>query len=235
VSDIPGGPMANRPLHFIWLLDCSYSMSTGGKMGQLNFAIREAIPEMRSAADDNPAASLLVRAITFSSGASWHVHHPTPVKEFEWEDVQASGVTDLGKALKLVSNELKTPPMPQRALRPVLALVSDGLPMDDWRAGLRAVDATPWGKRSVRVAIGIGADADKGMLKEFLGNPELEPIQADNPKQLVTAIRWASTVAVATASTPMAEGDRMLHNAQTLVKQPPAQGGAAGDDDDDVW
>ncbi|MGP3971291.1 vWA domain-containing protein [Streptomyces sp. 6N223] len=223
--------MANRPLHFIWLLDCSTSMAIAGKINQLNFAIREAIPEMRSAADDNPAASLVVRAITFSSGAYWHIRTPTPVKEFEWRDVQASGGTDLGKALKLVSKELTSPPMPQRALRPVLALVSDGLPMDDWRAGLRSVDATPWGKRSVRVAIGIGDDADKGMLKEFLGNPELEPLQANNPKQLVAAIRWASTVAVTTASTPMAEGDRLLHDAQTVVKSPTK----VADDDDDVW
>jgi uncharacterized protein YegL len=224
--------MANRPLHFIWLLDCSTSMSFAGKISQLNFAIREAIPEMRSAADDNPAASLLVRAITFSTGAVWHIPHPTPVREFEWEDVHTSGGTELGKALKLVSTELTTPPMPQRALRPVLALVSDGLPMDDWRAGLRAVDATPWGKRAVRVAIGIGDDADKAMLKEFLANPELEPLHARNPKQLVAAIRWASTVAVATASTPMADGDRLLNTAPTLTKLAGPYGSA---DDDDVW
>jgi uncharacterized protein YegL len=232
VSDIPGGPMANRPLHFIWLLDCSTSMSFGGKISQLNFAIREAIPEMRAAADDNPAASLMVRAVTFSTGAAWHIQTPTPVREFEWRDVHTSGGTDLGKALKLLSKELTTPPMPTRALRPVLALVSDGLPMDDWRSGLRSIDATPWGKRAVRVAIGIGDDADKGMLKEFLANPELEPLQANNPKQLVAAIRWASTVAVATASTPMAEGDRLLSNAPTLHKQPTV---VDGHDDDDVW
>ncbi|MGP4111036.1 vWA domain-containing protein [Streptomyces sp. 4N509B] len=226
--------MANRPLHFIWLLDCSTSMGFGGKIGQLNFAIREAIPEMRAAADENPAASLVVRAVTFSTGAAWHIQNPTPVREFQWRDVFTSGGTDMGAALRLVAKELTSPPMPQRALRPVLALVSDGLPMDDWRAGLRAVDATPWGKRAVRVAIGIGDDADKGMLKEFLANPELEPLQANNPKQLVAAIRWASTVAVSAASTPMAGGDQRLHDAQTVVKQP--FGTTVPDnDDDDVW
>ena len=40
------------------------------------------------------------------------------------------------------------------------------------------------------------------MLKEFLANPELEPLQAHNPTQLAGAIRWASTVAVRVASTP---------------------------------
>ncbi|MDT0266661.1 tellurium resistance protein [Streptomyces sp. DSM 44915] len=202
--------MASRPLHFIWLLDCSGSMGVNGKISQLNYAIREAIPEMRKAADDNPGAELLVRAITFSAGAAWHLPEPTPVADFAWEDVHATSTTDLGAALRLVTEALKTPPMPGRALRPVLALVSDGLPTDDWRSALRAMDATPWGKRAVRVAIGIGEDADKDMLKEYLNNPEQEPLRVKNPKQLVAAIRWASTVAVANASSPLLDKDQRV-------------------------
>lgn len=232
MSDIPGGPMASRPVHFIWLLDCSASMSLNGKMAELNFAIREAIPEMQRAADDNPAASLLVRAITFSSGASWHVAEPTPVHDFTWQDVQSYGVTDLGAALRLAAAELEMPPMPERALRPVLALVSDGQPTDDWRAGLRAVDATPWGKRAVRVAVAIGDDADKSMLRDFLANPELEPLQAKNPKQLVAAIRWASTVAVKAASRPQTQGEGSGGGVPLTKVQPMPQD---NDPDDDVW
>ncbi|GLZ11645.1 hypothetical protein Acsp04_18800 [Actinomadura sp. NBRC 104425] len=224
MSEIPGGRMASRPLHFIWLLDCSGSMSINGKIGELNFAIREAIPEMQQAARDNPAASLVVRAITFASGADWHIAEPTPVEQFTWDDVHTYGGTDMGAAFRLAAAELRTPPMPERALRPVLAVVSDGQPTDDWRSGLREIDATPWGKRAVRVAIAIGDDADRSMLKEFLGNPELEPILAKNPKQLVAAIRWASTVAVKNASTPTVEGDK--HPTSPL---------SSTDQDEDVW
>lgn len=234
MSDIPGGPMASRPVHFIWILDCSDSMSIMGKIGELNFAIRDAIPEMRKAAAENPAASLLVRAITFAQYATWHVEDPTPVDEFNWKDVGTSGWTSLGEALKLAATALSTPPMPERALRPVLALVSDGQPTDDWRAGLRAVDATPWGKRAVRVAIAIGRDAEKSMLKEFLANPELDPIEANNAAQLSRAIRWASTMAVRASSTPIGGGDATQ---ATLVKQPLATQPpvSAADDDDEVW
>jgi len=224
VSEIPGGRMASRPLHFIWLLDCSGSMSVNGKISELNFAIREAIPEMQQAARDNPAASLVVRAVTFASGADWHIAEPTPVEQFTWDDVHTYGGTDMGAAFRLAAAELRTPPMPERALRPVLALVSDGQPTDDWRSGLREIDATPWGKRAVRVAIAIGDDADRGMLKEFLGNPELEPILAKNPKQLVAAIRWASTVAVKNASTPTVEGDKRFTAPLSQTVQ-----------DEDVW
>ncbi|MCF3175054.1 tellurium resistance protein [Streptomyces sioyaensis] len=220
--------MANRPVHFIWLLDCSYSMQ-GDRIGQLNYAIREAIPEMRSVAHDNPAAQLLVRTLVFSTTAEWHHKDPVPVDDFTWQDVQVDGTTNLGEALHLVARELQTPPMPQRALKPVLALVSDGGPTDDWKTGLRAIDATPWGKKAVRVAIAIGADADRSVLREFLGNPELQPLDANSPKQLAAAIRWASTAAVKAASQPVAG------SSDPLVKQPAYAPPVLDDDDDDVW
>ncbi len=228
MSDIPGGPMMNRPVHFIWLIDCSYSMQ-GEKIGQLNYAIREAIPEMLSVAQDNPAAQLLLRTMTFSTTARWHHKDPVPVEQFTWQDVQVDGMTNLGEALQLAARELDTPPMPQRALKPVLALVSDGVPTDDWKAGLRAVDATPWGRKAVRVAIAIGADADRNVLQEFLGNPELQPLDANSPKQLAAAIRWASTAAVKAASQPVAGFS------DVTVKQPPYAPPVLADDDDDVW
>ncbi|WP_431039340.1 vWA domain-containing protein [Streptomyces sp. P6-2-1] len=221
--------MANRPVHFIWLLDTSYSMQ-GAKISQLNYAIREAVPEMRSVAHDNPAAQLLLRTMTFSTTARWHNLAPVPVDDFTWQDVTADGVTALGEALHLVARELETPPMPQRALKPVLALVSDGVPTDDWRNGLKALDATPWGRKAVRVAIAIGeGDANRDVLQEFLGNPELRPLDANSPRQLAAAIRWASTAAVKAASQPLAaDGD-------PLTKQAAYAPPSLPDDDEDVW
>jgi uncharacterized protein YegL len=226
--------MASRPVHFFWILDTSYSMGVNGKIGELNFAIREALPEMRSVANDNPAASLMVRALTFSTTARWQQPTSTPVEDFHWQDIQPDGTTNLGEALKLVARELEMPPMPERALKPVLALISDGQPTDDWRAGMKAIDATPWGKRAVRVAIAIGEDADRSVLKEFLANPELQPFDANSPKQLAAAIRWASTVAVKAASTPVAASDAKTLGAGYAPYAPPVVA-SADDDDDDVW
>lgn len=226
MSELPGGRMAYRPVHFFWLLDCSTSMSINGKIASLNFAVKEAIPEMRQAAGENASAQLLVRVITFSTGAQWHVRLATPVEQFEWSDVTANGVTDLGAALRMAARELQTPPMPERAMQPVLALVSDGRPTDNWREGLRAVDSTPWGPKSIRVAVSIGQDADTAMLKEFLANPEMQPLQADNPTQLARAIRWTSTVAIRQASTPTAAGFSALP-----TPPPPAD----ADDNSQIW
>jgi uncharacterized protein YegL len=226
VVDTPGGEMNFRPVHFFWILDGSSSMGVEGKIAELNFAIRDAIPDMRRVAGDNPKASLVVRVLTFSTGANWHVAKPTEIDDFSWSDIHANGVTDMGKAFDLLAKELNMPPMPQRALPPVLALLSDGQPTDDWKGGLERLNKTPWGKRAVRVAIAIGRDANRPMLQEFLGNPELEVIDANNPAALAAAIRWASTVAVQVAS----QGRDTEATKDTTSHIP-----VADDDDDDIW
>lgn len=174
----------------------------GDKIEQLNFAIREALPAMQDTANDNPNAEVLVRVITFSTGAHWHVGTPTPVGNFAWADIIADGVTDMGKALSQVADQMKIPPMSDRALPPVLVLVSDGQPTDDFSTGLKALLDQPWGKRAVRLAIAVGRDADLDVLSRFIAQPELKPLQANNAPALVSFIRWASTAVLKAVSSP---------------------------------
>lgn len=115
MSRRPGGELASRPLHFFWICDCSGSMQADGKIQSLNNAIKEALPHMQRAAEENPNAQVFVRAAKFSDGAQWHVAAPTPVADFRWEDLKAGGMTDMGKALRLVAEQLRIPPMSARA------------------------------------------------------------------------------------------------------------------------
>jgi uncharacterized protein YegL len=203
----PGGELASRPLHFIWIADSSGSMGEDGKIQSLNTAIREAIPHMKKVAEDNPNAQVLVRAVKFSNGAQWHISQPTPVADFAWADLTADGETDMGKALELVAEQLKMPPMSDRALPPVLVLLSDGQPTDDFDGGLKALMEQPWGKKAVRIAISIGQDADADVLQKFIGNSELKPLAANSPEALVKHIKWASTAVLKSASSPAATAD----------------------------
>jgi len=189
-----GGKLASRPLHFIFLVDCSGSMSVAGKIRSLNVAIREAVPHMKRVVDENPNVDLLVRVVAFSSGARWHVSEPTPIKDFVWTDLEAEGVTDMGQALALVAEQLRVPPMTKRAMSPILVLISDGQPTDDFEVGLTALLAEPWGLRAVRLAIAIGRDADVEVLQRFIGDGDTRPFQANRAEDLIAYIRWASTV-----------------------------------------
>lgn len=189
----PGGELSSRPLHFFWVVDCSGSMF-GEKIGTVNYAIQSTIPEMVVAAQNNPNAQLLVRTLKFSSGASWVTPNPVNIEDFAWDDLDAGGVTDLGKAFKMLAAQLKIPPMTDRALPPVIVLLSDGQPTDDYKQALNDLLRLPWGKKAIRIAISIGQDADDSVLYEFTGNRELI-LQANNPQMLVKMIRWASTAA----------------------------------------
>lgn len=223
----PGGELATRPLHFIWIVDCSGSMAVDGKMQSLNVAVREAIPQMRAVADENPNAQVLVRSIKFSSGAQWHVAQATPVADFCWSDLQADGVTDLGHALRMVADELRMPPMPERSLPPVLVLISDGQPSDDYESGIAAIMSQPWGVKAVRLAVAIGNDADLESLQKFIGNSELKPLQANSPEALVSHIKWASTAVLKAASAPPSQAEGVSGGNVPLPPPPPTPIGVA--------
>ena len=149
---------------------------------------------MRSAADNNPNAQLLIRALQFSSGASWLTSNPVPVEDYGWEDMEANGLTELGKAFDLLAAQLSIPPMPERALPPVIVLLSDGQPTDDYKKSMDKLKKLPWFRKAVKIAISIGQDADDEVLIEFTGNKELV-LQANNATALAKMIKWASTTA----------------------------------------
>jgi uncharacterized protein YegL len=200
----PGGQLAALPLHFVWVADCSGSMSAQGKMASLNHAAREALAPMRKVAKDNPNAAVFVRVMRFATGASWVVDEPTPVQYFQWPELSATpgGMTDFGAALRLLARELRADVMPGRALPPVLVALTDGYPTDDFAGGLESLLREPWGSKAVRIAIGIGGDTDYEVLRRFIGNPQLAPLQARNADELVRLIRWASTSVLQAASSP---------------------------------
>ena len=202
----PGGRMASRPLHFFWLADGSGSMRVEGKIQALNHAIREAIPHMRSAAQENPHATVFVNAIRFADDARWMDEKLTPVSEFRWHDIEANGATAMGEALTMVGEVLQPPLVTDRALPPVIALVTDGLPTDDFQAGLDHLLSKPWGRQALRVVVAIGEDSASNEAQEifraFMANDALRPFHANNPEALAEQIRWVSTAVLKSVSSP---------------------------------
>jgi uncharacterized protein YegL len=205
----------------------------GKKIEQLNFAIRECIKPMQDVADENPNAQVFVRAIKFSDGAQWHLSQPTDVHDFQWTDLSADGVTDMGHALCEVAKALDVKNMPDRGLPPVLVLLSDGQPTDDFNSGLKALMDQPWGKKAVRIAIAIGDDADQEPLQKFMGNnAELKPLIANNASDLVRMIKWASTVPLKAASNPASRTKDQADTGHVPIPAPPPQSNLPASADD---
>lgn len=229
----PLGSVTRSKLHFFWLADCSGSMNANGKIQALNNAIHECIPATREANKTNAFADMMVRAIRFSTGAQWHMPTPTQVDEFEWHDLEAGGVTDMGAAIRLLKSELTPDKMGRRALPPVIVLLSDGAPTDDWEAALEDFNSTGWGRpgRTVRVAVAIGTDASKDVLTRFTGDADTV-FEADNAQRLADLIKWASVTLSKFASSGASQVGG-LGEGPPIPPPPPVP--VDSDEEDDTW
>lgn len=230
----PGGALGSRPLHFFWIVDCSGSM-IDDRIATVNHAITTTLPPMKEEAKDNPNAQVMIRTLKFENSASWITPAPVRLEDFEWTNLKAEtqALTSMGKAFELLADQLSIPPMTERALPPVLVLLSDGQPTDDYKPALEKLLNLPWGRKSVRIAIAIGKGADIGVLQEFTGNNE-RVLQANNPETLVKMIKWASTLVTQVAAPPSREvggtpaGDNVVLNTGSI---PQPSGTPAAD----VW
>ncbi len=199
--DLETAGLSRRQLNLVVMVDCSGSM-TGDRIASLNFAMRTAVPAIREVAADNPETDVRIRVLRFSTEAEWHVGEAEPIDNFTWTDLKAGGETAMGAALIAVAEILNNEHMPGRQLPPVLVMVSDGQPSDDFEAGLSALMDSSYGTKATRVAIAIGQDADIDTLQRFIGHAQFKPLRAANAKDLVERIRWATTAPIKTASTP---------------------------------
>jgi len=204
----PNLQIAKRRLNFYYILDVSGSMTTNGRIQALNQSVRQSIPKMVEAAQSSPNAELMIHAITFGSTAQWHVHPGIPVESFVWQDVSANGTTSMGAAVSKICDELENN-MPSRSLPPVLVLVSDGHPTDNFDQSLARLVQSPWGRKAVRIAIGMGPrhEIDWGTMERFMFDMDLQPLHAANSADLADYIRWASTVAVSASSAGSSTGE----------------------------
>lgn len=204
------GETIRRNLHFIWLVDDSGSMS-GNKIQALNYAVKNVLPELRKIEDDNKV-NILMRAIKFGSRAEWHVGPaPTSAKSFNWVDMNGQGGgTATAQAIELLCQELDVEKIGGRNVPPVIILLSDGYctdPNEEYNQAIARLDSLAWGKKAVRISIGIGQDGDynKEQLDSFITpylrtESKLETLQADNVRKLIEYIKTVSTQATISSS-----------------------------------
>ena len=198
--------VAKRPLHFFWIVDWSGSMA-GRKIATLNQAIREVLPDIQKITANHPEVQVWMRAIKFSDTAEWHVGpQAVELEKFVWSELATAGRTGTAQAIRLLAGELDIEKMPPRGFPPVCILISDGCCTDTdevYDKALAELDALPWGRRAVRLAIAIGSDEseyDEQQLLKFVNHKDVGLLKAHNPSELVKYIRWASTTATVGAS-----------------------------------
>jgi len=183
-----------RTMVLFFLIDTSGSMD-GSKIGAVNAAIEEVIPAIMEVSDENADAEIKIAALEFSSGARWiTANGPIGADQFRWNYLEAAGVTDFGAACKSLNDKLSTKAFMKEAtgsFAPAIFLLSDGEPTDEWEKALLELRQNNWFKASVKVAVAIGDDANKDVLKEFTGTMEAV-LETHNAATLKKMIKFVS-------------------------------------------
>jgi uncharacterized protein YegL len=219
-----------KTMVLFFLVDTSGSMS-GSKIGALNAAIEEVIPELRALSAANADARIKIAALEFSSGSRWiTASGPVNVDDFRWQYLDAGGVTELGDACKKLNEKLSTKTFMQEAtgsFAPALFLLSDGEPTDDFDGGLDELKKNNWYKKGIKVAVAIGDGANKQTLAKFTGGME-SVLEVHSVLMLRKMIRFVSVRASEVASKSVqagAFGTAAATPKQTDSEYPGAAGG----------
>jgi uncharacterized protein YegL len=169
-------PSPRKVMTLFYLVDTSGSMS-GSRIGTVNAAMEECIPLLKDVAAANDDAEIKVAILQFSSGCSWVTPASGPVglDDIIWNDLQAGGMTEFGGALMELDKKLSRNEYLQSqtgAYAPVILLLSDGGPTDNWEVGLNQIKQNNWFKHAIKIAIDIESGSDRSVLAQFTGNPE---------------------------------------------------------------
>lgn len=195
--------MPRKVLPMFFLIDTSGSMA-GEKIGSLNSAMEEVLLELRSMSEGNIDAEIKLAVLEFSSGCSWLTPGLISAESYgDWQSLKAGGVTDMGAACLELNQKLSRKGgymiTPSGTYAPIIFIMSDGIPVDDFEKGLSELKQNNWYKAAMKIALAIGSDADEEILEKFTGNRELV-VTVHNKEQLTKMIKLLSVTSASIGS-----------------------------------
>ena len=225
-----------RTMVVFFIVDTSGSMQ-GAKIGAVNSAIEEVLPEIAKISDENADAEIKIAVLDFSTDAKWLTPKP----------IEAGGLTALGDACIKLNEKLSRKQFMAEAVgsfAPALFLLSDGEPTDNWERGLAKLKENKWYQKAIKAAVAIGNDADINVLEAFTGNIE-SVLTVHTPAALAKMITFitvtASEIGSKSSSVGLGVGNSSTDAIQTkqddfndaLAAMAPAI--VSNDSDDDEW
>ena len=190
---------ARRILPIFYVIDSSGSM-IGDKISSVNEAMRDSMEVLKDIAAENPDAEVKVAALEFSNGAKWVTSSTTleDLEDFFWNDIKAAGCTELGEALTELEAKMSRSAFlvsDTSVCIPIIIFMSDGAPTDNWMPALDKAMSNKWYNIATKIAIAVGADADKEVLAKVVGSSEsvMEVTEVDVLKKLIKAATVTSS------------------------------------------
>ncbi len=184
-----GGDVRRLPIYL--LLDISGSMS-GAPIQAVNQGVSLLYNELMN--DPSAIETAYLAIITFASEAKMVVPL-TELTQVQIPYLQASGSTSLGAALGVLNHSLDhdvrpNSPTQKGDYKPLVFLMTDGMPTDYWEQAADAIKQRPKQKVATIIALGCGGDVDVSTLKRITE----VVLMMDNvtPDQITQYFKWVS-------------------------------------------
>lgn len=184
-----------RRLPVYLLLDTSTSMR-----GEAISAVQNGLDLMVSTLRRDPYAleTAYLSVITFDTSAK-QLSPLTELSEFETPILEVGGVTSLGEALALTANAIgrevqKTSATQKGDWKPLVFLMTDGAPTDEWKKGVAALKAA---KPGFIICCAAGPDAQVDVLGEI--SEAVVSLDVADSATIAAFFKWVSA-SIATSS-----------------------------------
>lgn len=205
-----------RRLPVYILLDTSGSMS-----GEPIEAVKNGMQVLISTLRQDPYAleTAYLSVITFDSTAR-QIVPLTELSSFQMPDIQATGVTALGDALSLLAQRVDSEVQKSTSERkgdwkPIVFLMTDGSPTDDWQQGLKQLQQRTFG---IMVACAAGHGANTDVLKNITEN--VVSLDIADSSVIKSYFKWVSA-SISSGSQKVENSGKEVKGLDELPPPPP--------------
>ena len=218
------GKNQNRMLPIFILADTSGSME-GEKIFKLNNALREMIHTLSGIEDIRGVFKVCI--ITFGNNEVI-IHQPLEdVNKIKLKELTAAGKTPLGKAIETVINVIEDKTIiPSTAYFPTIVLISDGIPTDinlrrptkedfnNWQPIQSISSSENRSSKCLRLAMGIGDDANEDMLRAFIANDSIRIFKANEASEIEAFFHWVTMTTVKRMEAPNPDDFSLIYDVE---------------------
>jgi uncharacterized protein YegL len=186
-----------RVLPLIFIVETSGGIA-GHRITAVNEAFERLLPLLNDFYYENNDAEIKTAILEFSSDAHWIDDGLKPIPEFKFQELQAGGLADAGKAFSALNEKLnRTTGFFNNSsgfyFAPILVWLNCRGATDNWQSSLKQLQLNKWFQASLKLGVSIESDEEQ-MLIDFTGNHQsVVKLDCENLKAFVLNILCSVT------------------------------------------